>query len=81
MATPNNIRTKIKDRVRRLTLVELLLIALLLSSVLNGSRLSDIDSALQRIDEVRSAVTSTSDDVVSKLDDLKDVLEQIAANQ
>ena len=76
---------KLKGRLKRLTLVESLLIAILLSSLVNGSKESDIDKSLHTVGDslvdVQNEVRSNSENLQSKLDDLKEALEQIAANQ
>ena len=85
MANSENHRAKVIARLRRITLVELLLAALLVSSVVNGNRMVDLDASLRRVDDslvdVQNEVRSQTEEVQTKLDELKDELEQVAANQ
>jgi hypothetical protein len=73
------------ERVRHLTLIEVLLIAILLCGWSAESKLDDIDKRLQTVDDslvdVQNKVSDESSDIQSKLDDIKEALDQIAANQ
>ena len=82
---PNISVVKYIVRLRRATLTEALLIALLLCALLSLSRQSDIDASLHRLDEsvvdLQNKVGSESTDIQSELDDVKSELSNIEANQ
>ena len=85
MGTVRAALLKVGQRVRRMSLIEALLTALLLSSLVNGSRASDIDSSLHQLEgaivDVHNEVTTQSEAVQSDLDDIKSKLDEIQANQ
>ena len=70
---------------RHITFIEIILSALLISSLINGSRESDLRHSLRAIDDsivdLQNEVSSQSEDIQGKLDDIEEKLEQIEANQ
>ena len=74
-----------KERLHDVNWTNVLLFALLLSSLANLGKEYDIETKLNDMEnsvvEVRRNVSSESEDIQSKLEDIKSELENIEANQ
>ena len=76
---------RIVDRAKKLTLIEVLLLLLLWCCYGIYDRLGDVSEHVQHTEsnivELQNKGSEESSDVQTKLDEQKDVLEQIEANQ
>jgi hypothetical protein len=82
---PKLLFERLTSRVKRLTLIEVLLILLFFCCYGVYDRLGDASEHMQHTEDnivdLQNKVSGESNDVQTKLDEQKDVLERIEANQ
>ncbi len=80
-----SLKSRVVERTKKLTLSEVLMILLLICSYGIYDRLGDLEEHIHHVEDnvvdLHNKVGDESTDIQTKLDEQKDVLEQIEANQ
>jgi hypothetical protein len=80
-----SVKSRVIERVKKLTLSEVLMVFLLICSYGIFDRLGALEEHIRHVEDnvvdLHNEVSSESSDIQTKLDEQKDVLEQIEGNQ